>query len=92
LPNKKELNEEARMRKRYASFIFMSAVSFAFLFVPVSFCQPREQMVKVPGHYSWGFNDTVCPPTSMYVACNAIQEVDAALKRIIDIKAKYRLF
>jgi len=29
-------------------------------------------MVKVPGMYSWGFNDDVCPPTSMYAAYNVI--------------------
>ena len=28
--------------------------------------------VKVPGWYSWGYNDTVCPPTSMYAAYNVI--------------------
>lgn len=28
--------------------------------------------VKVPGWFSWGFNDTVCPPTSMYAAYNVI--------------------
>ena len=28
--------------------------------------------VKVPGHYSWGFNDETCPPTSMYSAYNVI--------------------
>ena len=28
--------------------------------------------VKVPGFYSWGFNDVVCPPTSMYSAFNSI--------------------
>ena len=28
--------------------------------------------VKVPGFYSWGFNDEVCPPTSMYAAYNVI--------------------
>jgi cephalosporin-C deacetylase len=28
--------------------------------------------VKVPGHYSWGFNDETCPPTSMYAAYNMI--------------------
>jgi cephalosporin-C deacetylase len=28
--------------------------------------------LKVPGHYSWGFNDEVCPPTSMYAAYNSI--------------------
>ena len=28
--------------------------------------------VKVPGLYSWGFNDETCPPTSMYSAYNVI--------------------
>lgn len=28
--------------------------------------------VKVPGMYSWGFNDETCPPTSMYAAFNVI--------------------
>ncbi|HZN10220.1 MAG TPA: acetylxylan esterase [Blastocatellia bacterium] len=28
--------------------------------------------VRVPGLYSWGFNDEVCPPTSMYAAYNVI--------------------
>lgn len=28
--------------------------------------------VKAPGLYSWGFNDEVCPPTSMYAAYNVI--------------------
>lgn len=28
--------------------------------------------IKVPGYYSWGFNDNVCPPTSMYAAYNVI--------------------
>lgn len=28
--------------------------------------------VKVPGWYSWGFNDVVCPPTSTYAAYNVI--------------------
>ena len=26
--------------------------------------------VKVPGLYTWGFNDETCPPTSMYSAFN----------------------
>ena len=29
--------------------------------------------VKVPGHYTWGFNDETCPPTSMYAAYNQIK-------------------
>lgn len=28
--------------------------------------------VNVPGWYSWGYNDVVCPPTSMYFAYNVI--------------------
>lgn len=28
--------------------------------------------IKVPGFYSWGYNDTVCPPTSFYSAYNVI--------------------
>jgi cephalosporin-C deacetylase-like acetyl esterase len=28
--------------------------------------------VRVPGMYSWGFNDETCPPTSMYAAYNVI--------------------
>lgn len=31
------------------------------------------RQVKVPGYYSWGFNDEVCPPTSMHAAYNVIQ-------------------
>jgi cephalosporin-C deacetylase-like acetyl esterase len=30
------------------------------------------QFVKVPGYYSWGYNDPTCPPTSMYSAYNVI--------------------
>lgn len=29
--------------------------------------------VKVPGYYSWGYNDVTCPPTSMYAAYNQIK-------------------
>ena len=28
--------------------------------------------IKVPGYYAWGFNDEVCPPTSMYAAYNVV--------------------
>jgi len=31
------------------------------------------RFVKVPGWYSWGYNDNVCPPTSMHAAYNVIQ-------------------
>ena len=28
--------------------------------------------VSVPGFFSWGYKDEVCPPTSMYAAYNAV--------------------
>jgi cephalosporin-C deacetylase-like acetyl esterase len=28
--------------------------------------------VKVPGHYTWGYNDETCPPTSTFAAYNQI--------------------
>lgn len=31
------------------------------------------RLLRVPGFYTWGFNDVVCPPTSMYAAFNVIQ-------------------
>lgn len=30
------------------------------------------RLIKVPGFYSFGYNDMVCPPTSMYAAYNMI--------------------
>ncbi|MDR1864119.1 MAG: acetylxylan esterase [Bacteroidales bacterium] len=30
------------------------------------------RQVKVPGFYSWGYNDVTCPPTSLYSAYNVI--------------------
>jgi cephalosporin-C deacetylase-like acetyl esterase len=30
------------------------------------------RQIRVPGMYSWGFNDVVCPPTSTYSAYNVI--------------------
>ena len=30
------------------------------------------RFVNIPGWYSWGFNDNVCPPTSTYAAYNVI--------------------
>ena len=30
------------------------------------------RLVKVPGLYTWGYNDETCPPTSMYSAYNVI--------------------
>jgi cephalosporin-C deacetylase-like acetyl esterase len=39
--------------------------------------------LKVPGFYTWGFNDETCPPTSMYAAYNIIsspKELDLYLE------------
>jgi cephalosporin-C deacetylase-like acetyl esterase len=30
------------------------------------------RLLKIPGWYSWGFNDETCPPTSMYASYNII--------------------
>jgi cephalosporin-C deacetylase-like acetyl esterase len=30
------------------------------------------RLLKVPGMYSWGFNDETCPPTSLYASYNVI--------------------
>ena len=30
------------------------------------------RQLKIPGLYSWGYNDETCPPTSMYAAYNVI--------------------
>lgn len=31
------------------------------------------RFVKVPGFYSWGYNDNTCPPTSMYAAYDILE-------------------
>jgi cephalosporin-C deacetylase-like acetyl esterase len=30
------------------------------------------RQIKVPGYYSFGFNDNVCPPTTIYSALNVV--------------------
>jgi cephalosporin-C deacetylase-like acetyl esterase len=30
------------------------------------------RLIKVPGWYSWGYNDNICPPTSIFSAYNVI--------------------
>ncbi len=37
------------------------------------------RFVKAPGYYSWGYNDNVCPPTSMHSAYNVITAPKALL-------------
>ena len=31
------------------------------------------RQLTAPGFYSWGYNDNVCPPTSVYAAVNAVK-------------------
>jgi cephalosporin-C deacetylase-like acetyl esterase len=51
--------EKRRLPLRIAHIGYYDVVNFA-------------RRVKVPGLYSWGFNDEVCPPTSMYAAYGVI--------------------
>ena len=55
----REENGWDRSEDRIATAAYFDVVNFA-------------RMVAAPGWYSWGFNDTVCPPTSMYAAYNVI--------------------
>jgi cephalosporin-C deacetylase-like acetyl esterase len=45
--------------------------------------------VRVPGFFSWGFNDTTCPPTSMYSAYNVI---DAPKRLFLVLDARHWLY
>ena len=38
--------------------------------------------IKAPGHYGWGYNDEVCPPTSMFSSYNVV----AAPKELTIVK------
>ena len=40
------------------------------------------RLLKVPGYYSWGYNDLTCPPTSTYSAYNVI----TAPKQLLIVK------
>jgi cephalosporin-C deacetylase-like acetyl esterase len=31
-----------------------------------------SRLINIPGIYCWGYNDEVCPPTSIYAAYNNI--------------------
>jgi cephalosporin-C deacetylase len=42
--------------------------------------------VKVPGHYTWGYNDEVCPPTSIYAAFN---QIDAPKELVLALEANH---
>jgi cephalosporin-C deacetylase-like acetyl esterase len=52
-------DEKRRLPARIANVAYYDVVNFA-------------RRVKVPGLYSWGYNDETCPPTSMYAAYGVI--------------------
>ena len=52
-------DEKRRLKDRIATAPYYDVVNFA-------------RRVKAPGLYSWGYNDEVCPPTSMFAAYGVI--------------------
>lgn len=46
------------------------------------------RQLKVPGFYSWGYNDNTCPPTSVYAAVNTITAPKTI--RITPVSAHWR--
>jgi cephalosporin-C deacetylase len=52
-------DEKNRAKENLATASYFDAVNFA-------------RRLKIPGLYSWGFNDETCPPTSMYASYNVI--------------------
>ncbi|MGV3704562.1 MAG: acetylxylan esterase [Arcticibacter sp.] len=46
------------------------------------------RQIKVPGFYSWGYNDNTCPPTSVYAAINTIKAPKTI--RITPVSAHWR--
>lgn len=55
-----------RTKEKLESAAYYDVVNFA-------------RRIKVPGMYSWGFNDETCPPTTTYAAYNSI----AAPKQLV---------
>jgi Acetyl esterase (deacetylase) len=51
--------EKNRTKENLTTSSYYDAVNFS-------------RRLKVPGIYSWGFNDEVCPPTSMFASYNVI--------------------
>jgi len=47
-------------------------VYLSFFYTDVFGLAPFARRLRVPGHYLWGYNDEVCPPTSMFAAFNTI--------------------
>lgn len=54
--NNKEVNNK---KEKIETVSYFDVVNFA-------------RRLKVPGMYSWGYNDETCPPTSMFAAYNTI--------------------
>ncbi len=54
-----EQDPTLRMKEKVETSRYYDVVNFA-------------RRVRVPGLYTWGFNDETCPPTSMYSAYNVI--------------------
>lgn len=52
-------DQKNRTKENLTTTSYYDAVNFA-------------RRLKVPGIYSWGFNDETCPPTSMYASFNVI--------------------
>ncbi|MDX9881830.1 MAG: acetylxylan esterase [Prolixibacteraceae bacterium] len=53
------IGDEGKLTDRIETSKYYDVVNFA-------------RFVKVEGWYSWGFNDNVCPPTSIFAAYNVI--------------------
>jgi cephalosporin-C deacetylase-like acetyl esterase len=51
--------EETNISKKVEVIQYFDVVNFA-------------RFVNIPGFYCWGYNDQICPPTSMYAAYNVI--------------------
>ncbi len=59
-------HETSRTEEKLRTATYFDVVNFA-------------RRIKIPGFYSFGYNDEVCPPTSMYAAYNVI----GAPKRLV---------
>lgn len=55
----KQEDDKARLNEKVKVLSYYDVVNFA-------------KHLKVPGFYSWGYNDDVCPPTSVYAVYNSV--------------------
>ncbi|MGF1635753.1 MAG: acetylxylan esterase [Cyclobacteriaceae bacterium] len=62
--------DDLLVKQKIANSAYFDVVNFA-------------RQITIPGWYSWGFNDVVCPPTSMYAAFNVI-DADKKLSLYLD--------